>query len=159
MKRHEYRAALKAAREEIDVLRQERDALDARIARLRQTIAALEAVCDEAPSFDEGLTEACRTVLKAASQPLSAVDVRGHLGALGLPMAKYSNPLASVHTVLKRLASAGEVSVVYGKGKPDAYQWTRLRTIIAEGRAAAVATWMATTYPRTRRVRDEDEDD
>jgi hypothetical protein len=159
MKRAEYRSALKAAREELELSRAERHALDSRIARLQHTVASLEALCDETPSFGEGLTEACRTVLKAAGQPMTALDVKAQLGALGLAIGKYSNPLASVHTVLKRLAHSGEVTVVYGKGKPDAYQWTHWSTLVGGGASAAYATWIAARLPTARRSAKEHDDE
>jgi hypothetical protein len=40
---------------------------------------------------------------------LTALEVRDRLSAIGVDLEKHSNPLASIHTVLKRLHEAGEL--------------------------------------------------
>jgi hypothetical protein len=54
-----------------------------------------------------GLTDACRLVLRNATQPLTALEVRDRLSSIGVGLEKHSNALASIHTVLKRLHDAG----------------------------------------------------
>jgi hypothetical protein len=39
---------------------------------------------------------------------LTAIEVRDRLASIGLDLTKYSNPLASIHTVLKRMRASGE---------------------------------------------------
>ncbi len=41
----------------------------------------------------------------------------------GFDFSKYSNPLASIHTVLQRLVKSGKVKVVPQKAGKKAYQW------------------------------------
>lgn len=49
------------------------------------------------------LTEACRTTLNSATQPMTAGDVRRELEIMGFDFSKYnSNPLSAIHTTLKR---------------------------------------------------------
>ena len=52
-------------------------------------------------------------------------EVMADMAKRGFDFKTYSNPLASVHTVLKRLVKAGKVKVVpREKGKKE-YQWER----------------------------------
>jgi hypothetical protein len=69
-------------------------------------------------------------VLNAAGHPLTAVEVRQQLEAMGFDVSKYSNDLAPIHTVLKRLTESDEVRFVpRGYAKP-AYSWKRAIEII-----------------------------
>ncbi len=70
-----------------------------------------------------GMTELSRVILKEKFFPVTAVDLKQLMEAKKLNLSRYSNPLAVVHTVLKRLVKNGEVRVVpQGNGK-KAYQW------------------------------------
>src|SRR5262245_47671166 len=104
----DYRRALEKATREYETLLVERTRLDERLARLTQTIGSLMRLCDLTPTVGLGLTDACRMVLKAAGHPLAAVEVRQQLEAMGFDVGRYTNDLASIHTVLKRLNQAGE---------------------------------------------------
>jgi len=54
---------------------------------------------------------------------MTASGVKEKIEARKLNLARYSNPLAVIHTILKRLVQSGEVRVVpQAKGK-NAYQW------------------------------------
>ena len=66
-------------------------------------------LCGFEPTVQFGLTDACRMVLRNANQPLTALEIRDRLIAIGLDMDRYSNALASIHTVLKRMHEAGEL--------------------------------------------------
>src|SRR5262245_53771081 len=110
MSKDEYRRALDAAVREYEKLLAERAALDGRLAQLQHSIAALTRLCGYEPTVPLGLTDACRLVLKNATQPLTALEVRDQLMSIGVDLGKHSNPLASIHTVLKRLHNAGELS-------------------------------------------------
>jgi len=46
--------------------------------------------------------------------------------AKGFDFSNYSNPLASVHVVLRRLVKSGKVKSVPQKGGKKAYQWITL---------------------------------
>jgi hypothetical protein len=44
----------------------------------------------------------------------------------GFDLGKYENPLAVIHTTLKRLAEQGEVTIVLlGDARGKSYRWTR----------------------------------
>jgi hypothetical protein len=110
MPKDDYRRALDAAVREYEKLSAERAGLDDRLAQLRHSIAALTKLCGYEPTVPLGLTDACRLVLRNSVAPLTALEVRDRLVAIGVDLDKYSNPLASIHTVLKRMHSGGEIA-------------------------------------------------
>jgi hypothetical protein len=107
----DYRRALDAAVKEYERAMADRAALDARIAQLHETIRTLTKLCGFTPTVPFGLTDACRLVLRNAGTPLSAVQVRERLTAIGFDHEKYANGLAAIHTVLKRLQESGEAAL------------------------------------------------
>jgi hypothetical protein len=109
MSKDEYRRALDAAVREYEKLSAEHAALEGRLSQLKHSIAALTKLCGYEPTVPLGLTDACRLVLRNATQPLTALEVRGRLASIGVDLDRHSNPLASIHTVLKRLHEAGEL--------------------------------------------------
>jgi hypothetical protein len=119
----DYQRALDAACREYEALTKQRAELDTRIAQLTQSIGNLTRLCGSAPTVPLGLTDACRMVLKAAGHPLTALEVRDQLEAMGMDLSKYSSELAAIHTILKRLRASGEVGFVpRGWDKPG-YRW------------------------------------
>ncbi len=132
-----YKQALQAAKEELAKLMVQKDEIDKRVARLRQTIVSLAALNEEinpedgevyvpspfqrssqiavqgiASLFGKGMgfTDAVREVMKGADQPMSAMDVRDGLLRMGIDLeSKYTNPLAVVAKTLHRLREGGEV--------------------------------------------------
>src|SRR5215467_7938769 len=92
MSKDEYRRALDAAVREYERLTAEHAALESRIAQLKHSIAALTKLCGYEPTV-----------------PLTALEVRDRLSSIGVDLDKYSNALASIHTVLKRMHGAGEL--------------------------------------------------
>jgi hypothetical protein len=103
---------------------------DKQIKQLQETIDSLARLCNVGlaaqrlmpinfiePDTRMGLADAVRKVVKAASSPLIAVEVRDALIAGGFDASEYSNLLASVHTTLKRLGQSGELLQVDKDGK------------------------------------------
>jgi hypothetical protein len=109
MSKDDYRRALDAAVREYEKLLADHSALEGRLAQLKHSIAALTKLCGYEPTVPMGLTDACRLVLRNATEPLTALEVRDRLTAIGVALDRHSNPLASIHTVLKRLHEAGEL--------------------------------------------------
>lgn len=107
----DYRRALDAAIKEYERAGADRAALDARIAQLQETIGTLTKLCGFTPTVPFGLTDACRLVLRNAAAPMTAVQVRERLTAIGFDHQKYANGLAAIHTVLKRLEESGETAL------------------------------------------------
>lgn len=90
-----------------------------------EEIASYQGMLDEIIE-PTGFTDAIRKVLQAAGgEALAPVEVRDRLPGAGFPLSGYSNPLASVHTILKRIASNDilyNVEAVTSDGK-TAYRW------------------------------------
>jgi hypothetical protein len=70
----------------------------------------------------EGFTDAVRRVLRSSEEALTPAEVREKLPGAGFFLTDYSNPLASIHTILKRLAKTEQVKIVL-KGDKTAYQF------------------------------------
>jgi hypothetical protein len=124
---NKYTADLLAAINELTRLQAEHFKMETQIAKQKKRVAALyelAEVDDEAaaPVLVQGITDACRTVFRAAEKPLYPVDVKNRVEALGLPPQQ--NLLASVHTVIRRLLAANEVEEVNPEGGsgPVAYR-------------------------------------
>ena len=126
-----YRKALEEAIHEYERLAKQRAEIDERIAHLVQTIGTLSRLCNFIPTLQLGLTDACRMVLKSAGHPLAAAEVRLQLEAAGMDFSRYSNPLASIHTVHKRLCRSGEAKFVAHAHERPAYAWQRPVRIVA----------------------------
>jgi len=124
----EYRLALDAAIREYEQLGQKRREIDQRLAQLAQTIGTLNRLCGFVSTVFWGLTDACRVVLKGAGHPMTPMEVRDRLEAIGFDLSKYSSSLAAIHTVLKRLHEAGELSFVELASGKFAYEWLRAPT-------------------------------
>ncbi len=115
---------LKRTRRELERLRLQRAQIDTEIAKLEQVEAALRGVTEpkrHAPDLSS-ITDVVRDVLKSAIQPMTPTDVRDKMLAMGFNKGKYSQFLASVHVILKRLTKNDEVfEFTFGDGKR--YWW------------------------------------
>jgi hypothetical protein len=108
----DYRRALEAASKEYEALGVERRRIDQRLTELAHTIGTLTRLCGFTPTVTFGLTDACRAVLRSARAPLTPAEVRDRLAGIGFEVGGYANPLAAIHTTLKRLAEAEELKIV-----------------------------------------------
>lgn len=132
MTTEDYRRALDAALREYEALGQQRQDIDKRLSELAQSISTLSRLCGLTPTVPWGLTDACRVVLRSGL-PMTPMDMRDRLLAIGFDLSKYSSELAAIHTVLKRLNEAGELRFLVGGPKQGAYMWNRPTTVIALG--------------------------
>jgi len=107
----DYRAALAAAAREYEELGRRRREIDDRLAQLSQTIGTLNRLLGYQPTVPLGLTDAIRIVMRSGV-PMTPVEVRDRLRAIGFDVSKYANDLAAVHTILKRLNGSGELRFV-----------------------------------------------
>jgi hypothetical protein len=130
----QYERALAAAKRELAKLLKQRQEIDVRISRLEPTILHLESlqkrlrekaavVSKTDYELTVGLTEAVRRTLQESHLALTAVEVGQRMEKHGFDLSKYSNPLASIHTVLKRLVTAGQVKVDLQPKNKKAYRW------------------------------------
>ena len=109
-----YRTALTSAIKEYESLGEQRREIDKRLAQLAQTIGTLSKLIGLTPTVPMGLTDAVRLALRAGV-PMTPMDVRERLHAIGVDLSIYSSDLAVIHTVLKRLNEAGEIRIKIGR--------------------------------------------
>ncbi len=120
-----YLQDLRAAEKKLEALEARRDKLDLRIAVLRKEIIHLGSLthADKAREMlaDIGLSEMCETVMRWAGTPLTPVQTKRLLADFGYDIERHSNPLASIHTTLKRMVKAGKLKVVRLKDDSTGY--------------------------------------
>lgn len=130
-----YNAELERERRALGELLRQREQLATKIAKQQIRVAALAALCEASEEVDKmaemdlgGLTNACRTVFRAAgNRGLMPTEVRGSLERLRFPTQTHKNILASIHTVIRRLEEAGEIrKAIHDKHAGEdksVYQW------------------------------------
>jgi len=137
MKTKSYDRALYEAKQDLAHLLVQREKIDRKIARLQAVISDLQNLSAELLRKDMersiervvkahlklGITDNARVILKETFFPMTAVDLKEKLEAKKLDLSRYSNPLAVIHTVLKRLVKNGEVRVIPQERGKKAYQW------------------------------------
>lgn len=121
MPQEDYRRALEAATREFEDLGAQRRALDQRLAELGQSIGTLSKLLGLTPTVPFGLTDAVRMIMRAGV-PMTPIEVRDRLRGIGVDMEKYTNELAAVHTILKRLNESGELRFL--PRAPGKHQYT-----------------------------------
>ena len=124
---------------------------EARRAALREMVKAQAAIraiyalaTDEPLEFSGTLADACRQVYRTSTEPMTPVEARNAIVALGYNLTQHKNPLASIHSVLKRLAKSGDLKHVTASVTDDdgttidkaAYQWVQ-RAVPKRRRAAS----------------------
>ena len=124
--------ALETAVKEYEKLGEERRQLDSRLSQLAQTIGTLSRLLGLTPTVPLSITEAVRLAMRAGV-PMSAVDVRERLRAIGVDLSVYANDLAVIHTVLKRLNEAGELRLIPKPSGKNLYLWAAPPRVIALG--------------------------
>lgn len=63
------------------------------------------------------LTEAVYKVLEDSNVHLTAIEIQRELRRLGFSTAEYTNPGATVHTILKRLKENNQADLIVKDGK------------------------------------------
>jgi hypothetical protein len=150
----DYRKALESATLELEAVTRQRADLDKRIGQLMQTVGNLMRLCGMTPTVEMGITDACRMVLRSAGAPLTVVEIRTQLAAMGFDLARYENDLAAIHTVLKRLNQAGETRFVSRSWGRPSYEWLFPHLPVAvPSREQAVEPFKMTTRRQTRKPR------
>src|SRR5256885_17044706 len=133
MTHEDYRRALDAATREYEDLGARRREIDQRLAELAQAIGTLSKLLGLTPTVPMGLTDAIRLVVRGAGVPMTPVDVRDRLQAIGFDVSKYANDLAAVHTILKRLNESGELRFIPRAPGRHQYTLNRPSTVVALG--------------------------
>jgi len=128
----DYRAALEAAAKEYETLGEQRRQIDERLTQLAQTIGTLSRLIGLTPTVPLSITDAVRLAIRAGV-PMTPMEVRDRLLSIGVDLSSYSNELAVIHTVLKRLNEAGEVRIIPKPGGKNQYLWAKPPKVIAIG--------------------------
>jgi hypothetical protein len=153
----DYRRALATAIREYETLGQQRQDIDKRLAEVMQTIGTLSRLCGLVPTVPIGLTDACRIVVRGAGLPVTPADVRQRLQAIGFDLSKYSNDLAAIHTILRRLNDSGELRFIPRGNDPGkhAYVWNHGPQVVALGSDIAAFMRDANLAREAMRAHDE----
>jgi hypothetical protein len=128
----DYRAALESAIKEYEALGEQRRQIDARLSQLAQTIGTLSRLLGLTPTVPMSITDAVRLAARAGV-PMTPLEVRERLLSIGVDLSSYSNDLAVIHTVLKRLNEAGELRLIPKPNGKNAYLWAAPPRVIAIG--------------------------
>ncbi len=122
MARETYKQAYATAKQDLLQHLQKRDELEQKIRKLKQTVKALGELCGADPEeIDKlllvegfgidakpGFTDSIRRLFRIHQTALSPTDVREDLVKMGIGVGQV-NLLSSIHTVLRRMAEAGEI--------------------------------------------------
>lgn len=103
-----------------------REALEIELGRLRATVFSLSQITGDDFVEQEvlGLTDAVRLTFKLApGRWMTAQDVRTNIAALGFDLRGYSNILASIHTITKRLRARHEISSSRAADGTNVHRW------------------------------------
>lgn len=129
---------VRQARDELRQLTRQRAEIMKRIGAVKQTIVGLanlfgdEILSEElldlldrkSSERQRGFTRACRVVLMKAKRPMSAREVCEEIQQLIPPLLlRHKDPLASVTTVLSRLADYGEARSIPREHRSRAWEW------------------------------------
>jgi len=130
-----YRRSIRLHHVHLRKLVADRDKLNLEIERAAEYITANANFLPDAERAEElykleqviagppGFTDSVRNVLRNnPSYAATAIRVREMLAGSGFDLSSYSNPLASIHTILKRLADRGEVETIINNGEVY-YRW------------------------------------
>jgi hypothetical protein len=132
MTSEDYRSALAAAIKEYETLGERRREIDSRLAQLAQTIGTLSRLLGLAPTVPMSITDAVRLAARSGV-PMTALEVRERLLAIGVDLSSYSNDLAVIHTVLRRLNESGELRLIPKADGKSAYLWAKPPRAISLG--------------------------
>lgn len=135
-----YKEALEDSKRKLRQLVTKRDQIGADIERTKAAIEALAYMLDdpedtssEISEMEEilgpgGLTEAVRRALQASTaKGMTPVEVRDALAGSGFDLSGYANPLAAIHTILKRLVKGDDARSAIIDGDKTVYQWKGIR--------------------------------
>lgn len=122
---------------------------EVRIARQKQKIAALAELCDDsdfaarAIDLDLGsISDAVRTVMRSSRKEwLNTGEIKSRLEELGFLIHRYKAPIATIGTVLKRMADDREITIEK-RGVYSKYKWI--------GPSAKIKAWLEAMERETR---------
>ena len=132
MDRMDFKESLEAAKVELSHLQQElgsclkeQTRLEKKIVAVRQMIVGFsDALGEKFVEEDSlGLTDAIRQAYKTAGGKLAPTDLKDRLESIGYDTSKYGNLMASVHSVINRLITQGQLRPI-AVGQKQFHEWT-----------------------------------
>ena len=127
----DYKETLDGVRSELEDVLNEELKIERRLMKLRERSEALGKaaqglaglVGEDQEEESIGITDSIRKILRDGSDHIwKPTAVRVRLKSEGFLLEKYQNPLAVIHTTLKRLEEQGEVETIKNDGKTF-YKW------------------------------------
>ncbi|MBZ5521764.1 MAG: hypothetical protein LAP21_05945 [Acidobacteriia bacterium] len=119
-----FRKSLAAAIQRRDELTFKRQQIEKEEMQQHKLIAAISEVLGEGRVDNIGLTEATELVVGVSDNPLTAMEIRDELRGMGYGIDHFSNPLASLHQVLKRLQAKGKIEPISSDGGKTKFKST-----------------------------------
>jgi hypothetical protein len=118
-----YDVWIKQAKDRLELLYDQRDAISNEIAALERGIEAFQPLAKAAwIGPDAGITDAIRKIVSSERHRLfSPLEIRRELVVQGVKLTQ-KNSMATIHQVLARLVEKGVVKVQISKGK-NLYRW------------------------------------
>jgi len=137
MKTAAYRTALYEAKQDVARHLVKRQKLDHKIAQLQALVTNLQnlSAARDRKNFEKGVdrvikastnvgvTDCVRVILKETFLPMTAAEIKQAIEDRKYNLTVYKNPLAVIHTILKRLVKSDEVRVIPQPGGKKVYQW------------------------------------
>jgi hypothetical protein len=105
---------LESAQDELVETIRQRERFDYKIRILQEDIAHLAPLAGvkvEDPIVTLGLTDAIRYVFGKEKRPIGPTEVKDALIHNGYDVSEYSNVMASIHTIIKRLLKKNEIGL------------------------------------------------
>jgi len=126
-----YRKDFDEAKQRLGDLLKQREELETTIAKQKRRVAALAQLCEDnegiAVDVDldlGGLTDACRTVLRASRKDwMTAGEIATALEEIGFPIRRYKAVAATLNTTLLRLVETNGVQELRITGGSKVYKW------------------------------------
>lgn len=129
-----YRNQIRIALRELVAKGEQKKEIDRDMANLSQLIRANANMLpdEERKTFiaqaDEtepaGFTGTIRRLLRDRREGFTPLELRGAMAESGIDLSAQSNPMASIHSVLKRLEASGDVESKPGPDNQTVYKWT-----------------------------------
>lgn len=148
-----FREAYEAAASELEALLKQQERIEERILSLRKAMNALATLVsqheDKDKDFldyatatlrkliDTSLTQDIQRIISSSPQPLTAIEIREQLKELGDTLAEQSNPMATIHAILNRLAESGRAKETVKNGKKAWIRYQKFSDVVRRRLAEA----------------------
>ncbi|SRR5713101_759392 len=132
-----FRQQIRLALEELSEWSKQKQNAEREMAKLQQLIVANANMLPDAERVafmgqiaeavpPAGITDAIRQVFRANRKGLTPVQVKEALMVSGFDITSQANAMASIHSVIRRLVSSGEIEP-FGDADFGGYRWKKMR--------------------------------